>query len=336
MNISIIGNLTPQDDYTHPIEQASNFAESALFHYAGYDREGRLLGGIIRVGNRPNEGFAECTVLLWLPDGSAVFNFRRIEITGNDNWCVGDWKIETIEPGGLLFRTRYRGLATFLADPRLMLDPKVAFKEPKVRLEFDLHHAGKAPLTEFEHHRPIDDAREAERFGTGGMQQLMSCWGSIRVDDEAPYEIKGFGWRDHNWGPRNWQGFTEHIFLTGNFGLEQGFSLYKTLDGHGYYFHRGVDEIIRVNKLTIDADYVDDTPEPAKVRVLVELENGKNHEITGRRVGYMPLRNHRAEMQTTIGYSLWEHVLDGQIEGFGHGEFLTQSWAQNGTEYYPG
>ncbi len=311
-----------------------NFNESALFHYAGHDEAGQLLGGLIRVANRPNEGYAECTILVWLPDGSALFNFERPSIEGNERWYASGWKIDVIEPGGVLFRTRFEGSVLNLRNPRLMAEPKAAFKEPRVQLNFDLRHAGKAPLTEFKHHRALDTPEERERYGTSGLQQLTKCFGSLEIDRERRYQIQGFGWRDHNWGPRNWQGMTNHTFLTGNFGEEEGFSLYSTIDGHGYYFHRGRDLIIEVATLAIETECAQGTAEPERIRATIELANGERHEIVGRQKGYMPLRNRREGMVTTLGYSLWEYVLDGNHHGIGLGEFLSQSWATDGAQYY--
>ena len=37
------------------------------------------MGGWVRMGNRPNEGYAELTVCLYLPDGSVGFMFKRPE-----------------------------------------------------------------------------------------------------------------------------------------------------------------------------------------------------------------------------------------------------------------
>ncbi len=334
MKIPIVGNLKVEDDFMHAIEPVPNYSESALFHYAGRNQSGEFMGGIIRVANRPNEGYAECTVLVWLPDGSALFNFERPSILNNRSWQAAGWKIEVIEPGGVAFRSSYEGSVLMLADPRMMAEPKFAFKEPRVGLHFDLQHEGKAPLTEFKPHRPLDTPDQRERYGTSGMQQLMKSSGTIKTESGLEHEFRGFGWRDHNWGPRNWQGFTNHTFLTGNFGIDQGFSLFSTVDGHGYYLHRGLDKVIDVEALSVETDYSDKASVPTSLRASVLLVNGEQHTVEGRRKAYIPLRNRRDGMVTTLGYSLWEYVLDGRIEGFGHGEFLSQSWAEGDVRYF--
>ncbi len=50
----IIGNITPEDDYTHPLGPESNFNESVYFDFLDGEQS---RGGFIRIGNRANEGY---------------------------------------------------------------------------------------------------------------------------------------------------------------------------------------------------------------------------------------------------------------------------------------
>ena len=69
--------LLETDDLMHDNSGESNFNESAYYNF--YDRDSRV-GGFVRMGNRPNEGNAEMTVCVYLPDHSVGFMFRRPEI----------------------------------------------------------------------------------------------------------------------------------------------------------------------------------------------------------------------------------------------------------------
>jgi hypothetical protein len=56
--VSVLGDIQPQDDYTHPLGSEVNLNESMYFNC--FDR-GRALGRFVRIGNRANEGYAkEC------------------------------------------------------------------------------------------------------------------------------------------------------------------------------------------------------------------------------------------------------------------------------------
>ena len=76
--VTIIGNVKPEDDYTHPLGPEENFNESVYFNF--FDRE-KQMGGFIRMGNRANEGHAEMTVIVYQSDGSALFNLSLIHIS---------------------------------------------------------------------------------------------------------------------------------------------------------------------------------------------------------------------------------------------------------------
>lgn len=71
--VAIIGNVKPEDDYTHPLGPEDNFNESVYFNF--FDRE-QNRGGFIRMGSRANEGHAEMTVIIFNSDGS-VFSITR-------------------------------------------------------------------------------------------------------------------------------------------------------------------------------------------------------------------------------------------------------------------
>ena len=72
--------LDPADEYLHENTGESNFNESMYFNF--FDAAQRL-GGFARIGNRPNERYAETTICLYEPDGAVLFNFKRAEIADN-------------------------------------------------------------------------------------------------------------------------------------------------------------------------------------------------------------------------------------------------------------
>ena len=72
--VKIIGNVKPEDDYTHPLGPEPNFNESVYFNF--FDRA-QNRGGFLRIGNRANEKQAEMTVIVYNADGSALFNYKR-------------------------------------------------------------------------------------------------------------------------------------------------------------------------------------------------------------------------------------------------------------------
>ena len=76
----VLGNITADDDYTHPLGVEENFNESMYFNF--FDPENQA-GGFLRLGNRANEGKAEMTTTLYCPMGAfcSSSNVRKSRIT---------------------------------------------------------------------------------------------------------------------------------------------------------------------------------------------------------------------------------------------------------------
>jgi len=313
--LNIVGNLKPEDDYTHPLGSEENFNESVYFNF--FDRQHNR-GGFIRLGNRANEGYAEMTVIVYNSDGSALFNYKKPEITDNDGWNAGGARVEVIEPGHEL-RTIYEGSALFMGNPRDMQDPGKAFKSnPFRKLRLDLVHQGVGPM-----YGHVGEPGDGNDFARAHYEQHMRVTGTIRIDDESPLEITGHGLRDHSWGPRYWQSIRSYRWITGNYGDDMGMVLSVVGDHRGGMFHKG-DKFLKVTGIDLETQYQENTRFHQALTANVTLENGDRHRIEGVVKGFIPLRNRRSEQVTYIGEGMTEYTLDGERIGYGLSEYLDQ------------
>jgi hypothetical protein len=321
----ILGNLKPEDDYTHPLGPEPNFNESMYFNF--FDTR-RALGGFLRLGNRANEGHAELTVCLYLPDGRVLFSFQRPAIANNDAFDAGGMRFEVLEPGQRL-RTRYEGAVLELADPRAMADPGRAFREsPKRRVRVDLVHDAVGPLygsagDESEAEKPAD-----QQFARAHYEQHMHVTGSLAIEGEV-HEIDGYGLRDHSWGPRYWQAIHSYEWLTLNFGPDLG-AMVSVIqrDPEGRNIRRG-GVLVRGDVLEplvdarVEADYDEGGLYHRRVRAKVTTAGGEELAIEGEVQGFIPLRNRREGRVTHIGEGMTRWRLGDRV-GYGLSEFLRQ------------
>lgn len=312
----IIGNIKPEDDFTHELGPEENFNESVYFNF--FDRE-QNRGGFVRIGNRANEGYAEMTVIVWNPDGSALFNYAKPDISHNDGWNAGGLEIEVIRPAELI-RTTYRGDALFMADPRAMQDPGQAFKNnPLKPLVIDLEHTGVGPL-----YGHVGQPGDGNQFARSHTEQHMRVAGSLQMGDEAPIPFSGWGLRDHSWGPRYWQATPSYRWVTGNFGDDLGMIIQTNGRGEGRgLFHVG-EELQRFKSAKLTTEYQTGTQFHTSLRADIELENGRKHVVEGKVMGYIPLRNRRSGKNTHVGEGMTEYRLDGDRVGYGLSEYLNQ------------
>jgi hypothetical protein len=321
----------PQDDYMHEPEEASNYNESRYYNW--FDR-GAGMGGWVRMGNRVNEGYAELTVCLYLPDGRVGFMFKRPKITSNAEHDAGGLRFEVLKPYEE-HRITYEGKVCVLDHPRDMAEPREAFaNNPHVECAVDLHLTAVGPAQggepEWEEGEEKPDLDPEKMFARGHTEQHMRAAGTVTVGGETFEITDGLGLRDHSWGPRYWQNVWWYRWLTVNLGPDLGFAV--TLSGdeagrrhvHGFLYDRerhGDDRWVPIREASLSSDY-DDEWFPLENRLTVTTDD-HTYEVEGDVWSNIPLRNRREGMVTRIteGMTRWRHA---GLQGAGLSEYLDQ------------
>ena len=319
----IVGNLVPEDDYTHPLGPEPNFNESAYFNF--FDPE-RHIGGFVRLGNRANEGRAEKTVTLYLPDGRVLFSFGREPISNNEAFDAGGLRFEVLTPAQKL-RTSFEGRVLELREPRRMAEPREAFRDsPRLAVSLDLVHDAVGPMAGSSGSRQEQELPAEQQFARAHYEQHMAVEGELQIEGER-FPIQGFGLRDHSWGPRHWQAIHGYEWLTLNFGADFGaaLSFIRRAPGEervGGMIVRG-DEIEGITGGSLKAEYAADGLEHRCVEARVETTSGQTLEFQGDVQSYIPLRNRREGLLTHIGEGMTRWRC-GERTGYGLSEFLRQ------------
>lgn len=322
--------LTPEDDLLHSVEAASTYNESRYYNF--FD-PGCGLGGWVRLGNRPNEGYAEMTVCLYLPDGRVAFMYDRPAIDGNAAHDAGGLRFEVVTPHDE-HRVTYDRKALLLDEPTVMEDPRRAFTEnPTVPCRVDLRAVAVAP--------PFGGEPEVEEgdvlpddvlggFARGHTEQHTAVTGTVAVGEHGYALTGGLGLRDHSWGPRTWQAVWWYRWLTVNLGPDLGMAatVIGRPDGttrrHGYVYDHarlGPDTWVPVRDVTLSTDH-DDRGHHRTVRAAVDT-GSHTYELTGEVWSSIPLRNRRDGKVTRIveGMTTWR--CEGRV-GSGLSEYLDQ------------
>jgi len=294
-----------------------NFNESMYFNV--YDRRARV-GGFVRIGNRPNERYAEMTVALYQADGTALFNFKRPEIADNSAFAAGGMRFEVVEPFKHL-RVTYDGRAVYLANPLDLEDPRAAFTgNPHQPVSLALDWYGDSPMYGGE-----GPAHSEMVFAKGHYEQHGRAVGRLVVDG-VEYQLDGLGLRDHSWGPRSWQSPAYYRWLIGQFDTDFGFmgSQIVTQAGtellSGFVFRDGANHF--VDRLTLHTDWKDPGHYHDRLALTLHSRAGEV-AITGRVLTMLPLRNRRDGKITRISEGLTEWRC-GEHVGYGWSEYLDQ------------
>ncbi len=322
--------LEPNDEYPHDPGTAKNYNESMYFNV--FDPVS-MTGGWFRIGNRPNEGYAEMSICLYLPDGRVAFMFARPAIVGNSEMNAGGLKVTVGEPFKRLTVT-YSGMALVLKQPFEMAHPKRAFQEnPSVPCSVHLEYEGVSPMyggemlnvdgTPFE----IDPEKS---FARAHYEQHCAAEGGCVVGDEQ-YRISGYGLRDKSWGPRHWQAIEWYRWCPMNFGRDFGMMLSVISDGKGgaresgMVFRDGIYDLVAA--CGIESDW-DENDYQTALRAQVKTVSGRTYRVTGKVLSLIPLRSRRtaadgSELHTRITEGMTEYRCGDQV-GYGLSEYLDQ------------
>lgn len=312
-----------QDEFPHRPDASANFNESVYMN--AFDPRQRL-GGWMRLGNRVNEGYAELSVCLYLPDGRIACQFQRPKIDANDKFEGGGLRYAVAEPTQRM-SMRYDGEVFVLDDPNLLREPQTMFAKAQrlpASVEWNAHaqspiHGGE-PLSQG---TPTMYGRD---FSLGHFNQHIAVQGSLKVGDQQ-WPLNAFGWRDHSWGPRYWQVIYWYRLFLANFGDGRGFMLLKiaTPDGHSR----------RVGVLMVDGRYEDITDmdvftdwtaaqDPHRVRLNVRTAS-RAETIEGKVLSLAPLRNRRKAdgqvLVSRVAEGFTEFTWDGKT-GYGMCEYI--------------
>lgn len=322
--------LAPEDEYPHPPEAAGTYNESMYFNL--FD-PAQQVGGWFRIGNRPNEGYAEISVCLYLPGGPVAFTFARPKISGNSAMDAGGLKVEVVEPFRHL-RLSYTGKLLLLTNPFDMADPRAAFAaNPQLDSEVLIDFEGISPMWGGETVKADGTPLELDpekSFARAHYEQHVSGKGHIRVGD-LQFQISGFGLRDKSWGPRTWQSIPWYRWCPMNFGRDFAMmiSIVGRPDGEprmgGMVLKDGrYDEIVEA---AIDSDW-DSHGYQTALRARVTTESGAAYQVEGRILSLIPLRNRRTgpdgvERLTRITEGMTEYRCNGLV-GYGLSEYLDQ------------
>jgi hypothetical protein len=245
----------------------------------------------MRLGNRPNEGRAEVSTCVRLPDGRTACRFDRVPISGNEPAAGGQrWSVERPFAAA---STRFEGEVHVLEDPWALTDPKTAFTTSEVvGCHISLHSTGLGLGSVL----GADQADVGRIFLPGQAdhhyQHLVHTTGTVEVGEDR-WRVDGLGGRDHSWGPRHWHaklwfrwligavddgmGFMltrgvgpdaerrgGFLWADGTFRLVDTFELRSGYGGPPHYPLRGAEVLIRAGRRTVTASATPITSVPLR------------------------------------------------------------------------
>jgi hypothetical protein len=199
------------DEALHDPGGVPLYNESVYFNFVTGLAEGPL-GGVLRVGLRPTDGYAELSLHLAMAGGPVRFAYERHPLTTDEHvagsrvWRCGGMVAECVAPTRR-WRVRFAGDgARAVADPVAFgRDPGAALRaSPRSSCALELEFDGTRPVHALS---PSGDLapQAGVRYARDHYEQFGVVSGRVEVDGEAWRLDRRPAFRDHSWGPRDWQ-----------------------------------------------------------------------------------------------------------------------------------
>ena len=296
----------PDDDFMHAVEDDVHFNESGYFNF-GDAATG--LGGFLRVGNRPNDSYAEVTNCLFLADRRVAFFYKRAPISHNKAHDAAGLRFETVTPHQE-HRVHFEGSVLLLERPEEIEDPRSAFKNnPQEPCTVDLTFRSVADtfwpwIVLDDDGTPFDDGLHG-MFARNHLNQHMSVTGTVTVGGNTWTVGEGLGWRDRSWGPRSWQQIPWYRWSSVSLGPDLGLALIVFGDEsgkahpRGYVHHGQGTEPRRIVDGRFESSY-DGRWFATEVRLSVTTEDGEHLELDGTVPVTIPLRFRNRENRDIV------------------------------------
>ena len=285
--------LTEKDEGRHHAGPGELWNESYYFNF--YDPESRI-GGFTRMGLQENLNKSNLWFFL-VKDGKQCYNRLRFDLPYT---TAG---LEEITLGDLTYR---------MLEPLKKFQIGFADKETEADLTWEGYH----PLLTFGGGKQDLPQHVASTH----YEQYGEVTGTVTLK-EMKYPVHGYGFRDHSWGLRDWEGVQNWKGISGQFGREWGFTALEmvSLDSrsatrHGFIFDG--DDNLEVKELDLRVEFEADGTTQKWVEIRLKDEKGRNFRITGERIAHCQLpydRNliheamFRFQMGSQVGYGLFEY-----------------------------
>jgi hypothetical protein len=299
------------DEALHEPAGQPLYNESVYFNFVAGDEDG-LLGGILRIGLRPQDGYRELSLNLPLGDGSTVFLYQREDLdpsgfeVGSPRWRCAGMRLEATEP------TRRWKLGYEGTRPRRVRDAARFGEEPgatlksseSVHVALALEFAGRYPMHALSESGDIVPGGGAP-FARDHYEQFGTVAGTVEVAGQR-FEIAGAGFRDHSWGPRDWQSTPHTDFATvlaqdGSAIVAFSARLAAQEQMHGVRW--SADEMQKLGGFQVLSDYAGEVRIEPTLAMAFDLPAGRlRYDATVR--AFLPLRHRSGERTVRIGQAL--------------------------------
>jgi hypothetical protein len=188
-----------------------NWNES--YYFVFYDKEQRI-GGMSRVGFKPNKPEGMTFLFLFLPDGSVATFHATDECLGYPEFLRVEGMVHECKEDGK-WRYRFEGQLIIVENPETLPEAR---QKPELIADIvegalDLEFNAINDTYEYSEHMAPESLERGKKTGDEHWEQIAIINGKVRIG-ERTYEIRdAMGQRDHTHGIRDWTGVRNWFYF---------------------------------------------------------------------------------------------------------------------------
>ncbi len=197
---------------TNPMFITENPDWNESYYFVFYDRNNNL-GGMTRLGFKPNKQEGMAFFFLFLPNGSAAGYHREKKVKDN---------LKYLKVGGVYhnYQTEskwnylFQGSMIFVKNPedlpKVRDQPKLISTTQKVSMDILFEPINKT--YEYSENMTIESLKIGKKAGDKHWEQIATLSGNIQIGDKRYIIKNALGQRDHTYGVRDWTGVGNWLY----------------------------------------------------------------------------------------------------------------------------
>lgn len=298
------------------------------YYFVFYDKRNSI-GGMTRLGFKPNKQEASTFLILFLPDGSRALYKHQQRITD-------EAQRENMQVGGVIHKPLPTGKWNYLFEGKMLLitnreeileiSENSSFLNVKMNLSFNPI----SDIYEYSEHMTAESRLIGRKAGDAHWEQIGKVNGEIRLDGYVIHVQETMGQRDHTHGVRDWTGVGDWLYYVVWFSEHYAVNpaAIITDDGRvstgGFIFKNGENIPIKAIRVLEQKFKNNVFPISSKLELIDKL--GDHHILEGEAGPIVPIPFIDSDGKRSIlTQSFGKFTLDGVSGGYGLYETLRRA-----------
>ena len=302
------------------------------YYFVFYDK--RLgLGGMTRLGFKPNKDEGTAFFILFLPDGSGALFTSVEKIT--DEMRKADMKTSSLAhqrlPSGS-WKYTFEGNMVVARNPedlpQTKLHPELIDRVSRVTMDLTLVPIN--DIYEYSENMTPESRELGKKSGDAHWEQIGKIEGPMKLDNETFYVYDAIGQRDHTHGVRDWTGIGNWLYyvvwFSENLCINPAAIIAEDgrISSGGFIFENGKN--IPIKSIRVITQEFRDNIYPVSSKIEIADALNRSHILEGRTgpIVPMPFMDNQGSL-SILTQAFGSFVLDDQPGGYGSFETLRKT-----------